>query len=92
MARARRSVANGVGGTSRILQSGWNAVKCHGTSLPRCSTAHRVIASISSSASFSPGIRSVVTSSQTFVSWARYLRVSSTGRGGRRTPPGRTAP
>ena len=41
MWRARVSVAGGVGGTSSILKSGWNAVKCSGTSAPRCSTIQR---------------------------------------------------
>lgn len=79
ISRARRKVASGVGGTSPIFQSGWNAVKCQGTPGPRFSTAHVVIASISALESFRPGISSVVTSSHTFVSCRRYCSVSSTG-------------
>jgi hypothetical protein len=39
MARARVSVAGGVGATTSIFQSGWNAVKCSGTSAPSRSTS-----------------------------------------------------
>ena len=66
--RARVSVAGGVGGWSRIFQSGWNAEKCSGTSGPSCAAIHCVIASSSASESFSPGISSVVISSHVRVS------------------------
>jgi len=66
-----RDVDGGVGSTSSILKSGWNAVKCIGTSGPRCSTTHRDIASSSASLSFLPGMSSVVISVQTFVSFTR---------------------
>ena len=36
MRRARTSVSGGVGGRSHILKSGWNAVKCTGTSGSSC--------------------------------------------------------
>ena len=60
MRRARASVAAGVGGRSRILKSGWNAVKCTGTSGPSCPATHRVRASISASESLRPGISKLV--------------------------------
>ena len=45
--RHRASVTGGVDGRSRILKSGWKAVKCTGTSGPSSAATHRVIASIS---------------------------------------------
>jgi hypothetical protein len=68
MARARRRVDTGVGVWPSIRKSGWNAVKCTGASGPNSVAIHSVRASSSPSESFSPGIRSVVISSQTFVS------------------------
>src|SRR6266568_1193241 len=79
MRRAWRSVAGGVAGLSSIFQSGWNAVKCSGTSGPRCSITQRLKASTSAGESFSPGMSSVVISNQTSVSCSRYSSVSSTG-------------
>ena len=46
MWRARRSVSGGVRGTSRILKSGWKAVKCSGTSAPRLLSIHAHSASM----------------------------------------------
>jgi hypothetical protein len=69
MRLARDNVFVGVWRRSRILQSGWKALKWRGTSGPRCSATHSVIRSISSSESFSPGINRVVSSSHTSVSW-----------------------
>ncbi|GBC86310.1 hypothetical protein HRbin12_00297 [bacterium HR12] len=80
ISRARRSVDGGVGGRSSILKSGWNAVKCIGTSGPRRSTTQRVMASISSSESLRPGMRRLVSSTQTSVSCTSHSIVSSTGR------------
>ena len=58
----------GVASTFIILKSGWNAVKCSGTSGPRCSTNHSDSLATSASESLNPGMRSVVTSNQTLVS------------------------
>ena len=84
ISRQRVSVLRGVLGVSIIFQLGWKAVRCRGTSAPRLSAIQRVMASISASESFSPGISSVVSSSQAFVSALRYFSVSSTGS---RWPP-----
>jgi hypothetical protein len=65
ISRARDKVAAGVAGLSRIFQSGWNAVKCSGTSGPSVFVTQRLSAAISPSESFSPGINNVVISNQT---------------------------
>ena len=65
ISRACVSVAGGVGGRSSIFQSGWKALKWSGTSAPSRSATQRVSASTSSSESLSPGMSSVVTSTQT---------------------------
>src|SRR5439155_14953134 len=78
MRLAWTSVSGGVGGRSIILKSGWKAVKCSGTSGPRCSTIHLDMASISPGSSFAPGISRFVISNHTFVSCFRYSSVSRT--------------
>src|SRR5215212_11562557 len=65
ISRALVRVAGGVGGRSRIFQSGWKAVKCMVTSGSRCSTTQPVMASISASVSLAPGISRLVISNHT---------------------------
>jgi len=79
MRRARESVAGGVGGVSSIWKSGWNAVKCSGTSGPSSRRIHSESAVTSASESLCPGMSRVVISNQTCVSRFKYTSVSSTG-------------
>ena len=69
----------GVAETSSILKSGWNAVKCSGTSGPRFFKNQSLSRAISSSETLWPGISRVVTSNQTPVSLVSQRSVSSTG-------------
>ena len=79
MCRARVRVSGGVAGTSSILKSGWKAEKWSGTSGPRWPATHSESAPTSASESLSPGMRSVVSSSQVRPSCASHSSVSSTG-------------
>lgn len=79
MGVAFASVSGGVAGVSCIFQSGWKAVKCSGTSGPSSRATQAVNARSSASESLSPGISSVVISSQQSLSWWIQASVSSTG-------------
>ena len=75
----RVSVDGGVRGMSRILKSGWKAVKCSGTSSPSSAPTHSASLRVSLSASLRPGIMRLVISSHTLVSRLIHFSVSSTG-------------
>ena len=79
MARARCRVSGGVRGLSRSLKSGWNAVKCNGTSGPRWSKIQSASRRVSSGSSFRVGIIRLVISNQTLVSFFSHCSISSTG-------------
>ena len=72
---ARRRVATGVGGTSRIRKAGWNRLTCHGVSGPRVPAIQPASARSSPSVSLRPGMTSVVSSSQMPAS--RYATIAS---------------
>ena len=77
-APGQASVAAGAGGRSRILKSGWTAVKWIGTSGPSCPATHpghRVQVGVGV---VEAGISRLVISSHTLVSCLRYGRASST--------------